>query len=58
MREIWEMTEQIVVLAGLALIAIQISFILEFYFLAGLIAALIILAGGVLMIQFYNKKPR
>lgn len=58
MRAIWEMTEQIVVLAGLALIAIQICFILEFYILAGFVIALMTLAGGVLMIQFYSKKSR
>ncbi|MGJ3237264.1 MAG: hypothetical protein ACFE0Q_01015 [Anaerolineae bacterium] len=58
MRALWEITEQILILAGIGLIAIQISFMLEFYFLAGIIASMLILSGGVLMLQFYIKKRR
>jgi len=58
MRQLWEITEQIIVLVGIGLVAIQISFMLEFYILAGIIASMLILAGGVLMLQFYTKKRR
>ena len=58
MRTLWEITEQVLILAGIGLVAIQISFMLEFYILAGIIASMLILAGGVLMLQFYARKRR
>lgn len=56
MRNLWEVTEQVLILIGIGLVAIQISFMLGFYILAGIIASMLILAGGVLMLQFYVKK--
>jgi|GEM_PF-6204435 len=58
MRALWEITEQVLILTGIGIVAIQISFMLEFYLLAGIIASMLILAGGVLMLQFYSKKRR
>ena len=58
MRALWEITEQVLILAGVGLVGIQISFMLEFYFLAGIIASMLILASGVVLLQFYDKKRR
>lgn len=58
MRALWEITEQMLVLIGIGLVGLQVSFLLEFYLLAGIIACMLLLASGVLMLQFYNKKRR
>ncbi len=58
MRALWETTEQVLIIMGVGLIAIQISFMLEFYFLAGIIASMLILASAVVLLQFYDKKRR
>lgn len=58
MRALWEITEQMVVLFGVSLIGIQVSFMIEFYLLAAIFAATLLLSSAVLMLQFYNKKQR
>ena len=58
MRKLWEITEQMLILVGVGLVGIQISFMFEFYLLAGIIASMLILASGVVILQFYVKKRR
>ncbi|MEL6404480.1 MAG: hypothetical protein AAFV98_06050 [Chloroflexota bacterium] len=58
MRNLWEVTEQMLILIGVGLIGLQVTFLLEFYLLSGIIACMLLLASGVIMLQFYDKKRR
>ena len=58
MRNLWEITEQLLVIIGVGLIGLQVTFLLEFYVLSVVIACILLLASGVIMLQFYNKKRR
>ena len=58
MRNLWEITEQLLVIIGVGLIGLQVTFLLEFYVLSVVIACMLLLASGVIMLQFYNKKRR
>lgn len=58
MRNLWEITEQLLVIIGVGLIGLQVTFLLEFYVLSVIIVCMLLLASGVIMLQFYNKKRR
>ncbi|MEM9955609.1 MAG: hypothetical protein AAFV93_18665 [Chloroflexota bacterium] len=58
MRALWETTENMLVLMGVGLVGIQLSFMFELYIIAGVMASLVLLASGVLLLQFYDKKRR